>query len=90
MIMRNYFLKKIYRYKHYYFNLNIKMSISYHLLHYGIILKEQDYFGEEPLKYDTLHEYSAFCVTDVHLFILDKEFYNMLLLEKVTKSEKRM
>ena len=69
---------------------NEELLLKKNLLHYGIILKEQDYFGEEPLKYDTLHEYSAFCVTDVHLFILDKEFYNMLLLEKVTKSEKRM
>jgi len=59
-------------------------------LHFGKVLKNQDYFGEEALKHQTLHDYSTICLTDTHLFTLSKEYYNEFLLEKVIKSEKRM
>ena len=78
----------------YYIDKNTKndndLLLKHNLLNYGRILKDQDFFGEESLKYNTLQEYSALCLTDVHLFTLNKEYYEKLLLEKVTKSEKRM
>ena len=53
-------------------------------------LKDEDFFGDEALRYNTLEEYSTYCLTDTHLITLHKDYYNKFLLEKVKKIDKNM
>ena len=53
-------------------------------------LKDEDFFGDEALRYNTLEEYSTYCLTDTHLITLHKDYYNKFLLEKVKKTDKHM
>ena len=69
---------------------NKESLLIHNLLNFGKILKNQEYLGEEALKYHTFHEYSAYCLTDTHMFSLKKEYYYHFLYEKVIQSEKRM
>ena len=53
-------------------------------------LKDEDFFGDEALRYNTLEEYSTYCLTDTHLITLHKDYFNKFLLEKVKKIDKNM
>ena len=53
-------------------------------------LNDEDFFGDEALRYDTLEEYSVYCLKDTHLITLHRDYYNKFLFDKINKNEKKM
>ena len=53
-------------------------------------LNDEDFFGDEALRYNTLEEYSVYCLKDTHLITLHRDYYNKFLFDKINKNEKKM
>ena len=65
-------------------------SLIRQLQNFKAELSDEDFFGDEALRYNTLEEYSVYCLKDTHLITLHRDYYNKFLFDKISKNEKKM
>ena len=65
-------------------------SLIRQLQNFKTELNDEDFFGDEALRYNTLEEYSVYCLKDTHLITLHRDYYNKFLFDKINKNEKKM
>jgi len=65
-------------------------SLIKQLQNFKAELNDEDFFGDEALRYNTLEEYSVYCLKDTHLITLHRDYYNKFLFDKINKNEKKM
>ena len=65
-------------------------SLIKQLQNFKTELNDEEFFGDEALRYNTLEEYSVYCLKDTHLITLHRDYYNKFLFDKINKNEKKM
>ena len=56
-------------------------SLIRQLQNFKAELSDEDFFGDEALRYNTLEEYSVYCLKDTHLITLHRDYYNKFLFD---------